>query len=241
MTTNESTLTSWQYQHKPRFEAIQTHVDAATKHVDTPRILDVGGDPYHHLRYFDQDMDITTINYGDGEPYTITRYGYDIDVVECNADEDRWPLEDDEFDCVLMGAILEHLFNPLHAVGETRRVGHSLVLSTPNAVRLIQRIRVLLGRNVFDGFGGMVYDRHQHEYTMPELVDLLLHAGWMVDAESTVSLNRPQAGRVVQALTKINPRWRDQLLVRCERTPPTKGNPGIYRQSLTDREGAGGD
>lgn len=69
--------------------------------------------------------------------------------------ETRWadveePLafEDDTFDVVVAGELLEHLREPAHVVDEARRVlrpGGRLVGSVPNAYRLKNRARFLLG------------------------------------------------------------------------------------------------
>jgi SAM-dependent methyltransferase len=58
------------------------------------------------------------------------------------------PLEDESFDVVVMGELLEHLPLPQRMVAETRRVlrpGGRVVGSVPNAYRLKARLRFLAG------------------------------------------------------------------------------------------------
>lgn len=58
------------------------------------------------------------------------------------------PVEDESFDVVVLGELLEHLPMPAHTVAEARRVlrpGGNLVGSVPNAYRLKSRLRFLLG------------------------------------------------------------------------------------------------
>jgi len=74
--------------------------------------------------------------------------------------ETRWadldeplPFEDASFDVAVAGELLEHLRDPQRVVGEVRRVlrpGGTFVASVPNAYRLKNRIRFLLGRKPED-------------------------------------------------------------------------------------------
>ena len=74
--------------------------------------------------------------------------------------ETRWadldePLAFDEatFDVVVAGELLEHLRDPARLVGDVRRVlrpGGTFVASVPNAFRLKNRLRFLLGRDPED-------------------------------------------------------------------------------------------
>jgi len=57
---------------------------------------------------------------------------------------------DASFDVVVAGELLEHLRDPFRVVGDVRRVlrpGGTFVASVPNAYRLKNRLRFLLGRN----------------------------------------------------------------------------------------------
>jgi SAM-dependent methyltransferase len=74
--------------------------------------------------------------------------------------ETRWadldaplPFEDASFDVVVAGELLEHLRDPRRLVAEARRVlrpGGVFVASVPNAYRLKNRLRFLLGRKPED-------------------------------------------------------------------------------------------
>ena len=71
-----------------------------------------------------------------------------IDTRWADLDE-RFPFENDVFDVVVAGELLEHVRDPQHIVTEARRVlrpGGRLVGSVPNAFRLKNRIRFALGR-----------------------------------------------------------------------------------------------
>ena len=74
--------------------------------------------------------------------------------------ETRWadldeplPFDESSFDVVVAGELLEHLRDPRLLVSEARRVlrpGGTLVASVPNAYRLKNRLRFLLGRKPED-------------------------------------------------------------------------------------------
>jgi len=99
------------------------------------------------------------------------------------------PLADGEAAAVLLADVIEHLpGSPLPLLGEIRRVlrPHGvLVLTTPNAVRLHARIKLLLGRSVWPPLA-VVYDHDgvhpsdHREYTAADLRDALARAGFEV-------------------------------------------------------------
>jgi SAM-dependent methyltransferase len=71
-----------------------------------------------------------------------------IETVWADADEPL-PFDDERFDAVVLGELLEHLRFPGEVVTETRRVlrpGGLLVGSVPNTYRLKSRLRFLAGR-----------------------------------------------------------------------------------------------
>ena len=100
-----------------------------------------------------------------------------------NVESDPFPYPDASFDCVIFCEILEHLLlDPSRALAEMARVvrpGGYLVISTPNATRLPQLYLMALGRNVYDGYSPHgPYGRHNREYTLPEVVDLMGRHGF---------------------------------------------------------------
>jgi SAM-dependent methyltransferase len=63
------------------------------------------------------------------------------------------PFPDESFDVVVAGELLEHLRDPARLVGEAKRVlrpGGTFVASVPNAYRVKNRLRFLLGRKPED-------------------------------------------------------------------------------------------
>jgi SAM-dependent methyltransferase len=116
-------------------------------------------------------------------------YAGDNDVVGVDADrealseaaklgiETRWadldealPFEDENFDVVVAGELLEHLRDPARLAAEARRVlrpGGTFVASVPNAFRLKNRLRFLLGRKPEDD------PTHLHMFSPDEVRALL--------------------------------------------------------------------
>jgi 2-polyprenyl-3-methyl-5-hydroxy-6-metoxy-1,4-benzoquinol methylase len=63
--------------------------------------------------------------------------------------DDSLPFGDESFDVVVAGELLEHLRDPQRVVADVRRVlrpGGTFVASVPNAYRLKNRVRFVLGR-----------------------------------------------------------------------------------------------
>jgi len=108
-----------------------------------------------------------------------------------NVERDRFPYSDGTFDLVLCCEILEHLpSDPVHLLAEIHRVAlpleGALLLTTPNATRTSSLIRILQGDNPYEDLSGYgTYGRHNREYTVRELRDLLNELGFVdIDAFS---------------------------------------------------------
>jgi glycosyltransferase involved in cell wall biosynthesis/SAM-dependent methyltransferase len=120
----------------------------------------------------------------------VIRYHYK----QFNIEEDIFPYPDDFFDVVLFCEIIEHLLSdPVHALNEIRRVlkpGGSLVLTTPNVVRLDNVRKIIAGENVYDPYSGYgPYGRHNREYTPQDLFGLLSANGFLVNTLFTADVN----------------------------------------------------
>jgi SAM-dependent methyltransferase len=92
-----------------------------------------------------------------------------IETVLANVEE-RLPFEDDTFDAVVAGELLEHVRFPDALVTEARRVlrtGGAFVGSVPNAFRVQSRLRFLLGRAPEDD------PTHLHMYSPSDIRSLL--------------------------------------------------------------------
>ena len=131
-------------------------------------------------------------------------------VKVCNIETDTFPFKDNFFDFVVFTEVLEHLPQaPLHALGEIYRVlkpGGRVIITTPNITRSINRAKMLLGKSVTyplsqllenDGKGSNIYHRHNREYTLTEVVDLLVHEHFSVETAETFVSYTPNRRRVI--------------------------------------------
>ena len=126
----------------------------------------------------------------------------------CDLARHALPYGDRTFDTVNFSEALEHLyFNPLPVIKEFWRVlrpGGIAIVTTPNAVRLGQRVGFLVGRNVFadlhDLCWGQPFGLHYREYTLDEVAQLLEWGSFDVVVRLTAYLY-PETG--LRHLAKI--------------------------------------
>lgn len=124
----------------------------------------------------------------------IRRDSYGIpDVRVCNLATGTLPFDDERFDVLNCSETLEHLnFNPLPVIKEFHRVlkpGGIALITTPNALRLGSRVRLLIGRNTFANLHDMCfgdpYSAHYREYSLEEVKQLLKWGGFTIETGRT--------------------------------------------------------
>ena len=161
------------------------------------RLLEIGGHPYYTtllLHRFRGYQIYTTNFFGQDYPHIgqqrLSSEKYDetyiCNFVNVNLEQDSLPYPDDTFDAVLFAEVIEHLTqDPTFALVELHRVlkpGGQLLITTPNIFRLQNVMDMLRGRrNIFHPYSGHgVYGRHQREYGLGELLDLVRGCGYAV-------------------------------------------------------------
>jgi ubiquinone/menaquinone biosynthesis C-methylase UbiE len=95
------------------------------------------------------------------------------------------PFEDQSFEAVFAGEIIEHLVDTSGFLDELRRVlspGGVLVLTTPNLGSLENRLRLLLGRYPIWVEVALSDQGHVRAYTLPTLRGHLTSRGFAVEA-----------------------------------------------------------
>ena len=153
------------------------------------RVLDVGAFPGHMAMVL-RRLGCEVHGITNHDPSGRGRYGQDnlsarwseerITLHHAVIDKESLPLPSDTFDGVLFTEVLEHLvYDPRAVVQEIHRVlkpSGELVVSTPNVARIENRIKSLIGKNVYpreDAFYfSNLYMRHNREYTLQEAIDL---------------------------------------------------------------------
>ncbi len=167
-------------------------------------VLELGANPYFTttLLYKFREADLHLANFfsqseREGKQrVTIRQTGEVIEYAykQFNIEDEAFPYADDSFDVVLFCEIIEHLLSdPVHALLEIRRVlkpGGTLVLTTPNVVRLDNVRKIIGGENVYDPYSGYgPYGRHNREYTQEDLFSLLSVNGFAVGTMFTADVN----------------------------------------------------
>lgn len=126
-----------------------------------------------------------------------------IETVWADAEEGL-PFEDASFDAVVAGELLEHVRDPAGLVGDARRVlrpGGTLVGSVPNAFRLKNRLRVLVGRHPEDD------PTHLHLFSPNDVLALLC------------GLEEPRLHFVSSRFIRVRPRLTANVIVFAARKP----------------------
>lgn len=114
--------------------------------IDKKRILDIGCGDGSFIKKFKEECEVFGIDISLKALKKAEKAG--IETFKLDVSSEKLPIEDQYFDIVYMGDIIEHLINPDFAIKEARRVLKSsgfLVLSTPNLACWSNRILLLFG------------------------------------------------------------------------------------------------
>lgn len=209
---------------------------AAARH-SGGKTLDVGASPGHVSSLCKlMGMDITAVDLYPNEQFPA-RTGrkplnlyeeFSIPVAATDISREKLPYADGEFSLIMFNETLEHLIgSPLAPMNEMARVlapGGRLILTTPNAVSLRNRLSFLFGRNVFTPLEVAInvspYKCHNREYTLAETADLVRRAGLKIESAGRRNMGEPVSGAggkiaraVYYAVTWLWPPGRSLLCV----------------------------
>lgn len=192
--------------HARRYEALLAKVRELAP--ERPRILDVG-QAYEAVRLRElPGALVDTLGFGDERfpPRDGERHvPFDLKVA---SQRETWP-ELREYDVVVCAEVIEHLpvspSAPMQLMASALKPRGWLVLQTPNAARIGNRVRLLAGRNPFEELrDDLVSPGHIREYTVDEVLDFgraagLEPGGWLT-ANYFETGSRPNA-----ALRRLEP------------------------------------
>jgi SAM-dependent methyltransferase len=173
------------------------------------KCLELGANPYFTtmLLHTFKKFELTLANYFGHEnkriekqrvfytdPQNKGKTSIEFEYHHFNIESDEFPFQDHQFDVVIFGEILEHLLtDPCRVLREIKRVlkpNGILILTTPNVSRLENVAKMIKGENIYDPYSGYgPYGRHNREYTLVELKNLLIHEGFETEKAFTADVH----------------------------------------------------
>lgn len=169
--------------HRPRFAFL---IDILRPLATRPgvRILDVGPSPLTPLiaRKLGAPVETLGLEPEDARP-NHRHHSFDLNDLQF---PERWRTDLGPYDIIVFAEVVEHLYTApdlvLPYLRQLLDEGGILLLQTPNATALRKRVKLALGLNPFERIR---VDRsnpgHFREYTLAELRELLLGAGFAIE------------------------------------------------------------
>jgi SAM-dependent methyltransferase len=164
---------------------------------DKKQILDIGASPYFATMLLREPgleyCGITGAYSLDGRGQDLNRYDVCTEyrrqrftlpmIGGCNIERTPLPVEDASVDIVLFLEVIEHFIHSsvhvLHEVARVLKPGGVLILTTDNAIRMVQILKMLIGQNIYWPYCRTAFgDRHNREYLAWEISDLLRGIGY---------------------------------------------------------------
>ena len=182
----------WQFHHK-RFKYITRVTGNLINELDrsgcnVERILDVGNSfQTLMISQLRPDLQIDTVGFlaERYKPDGITKH-YSFDVNDAYY-PDRWIVLDknSRYDIILFLEVIEHLYTApeqvLSFLGSLLKPDGIIVIQTPNAASLINRLRLLFGENPYELIrSDRMNPGHFREYTKLEITKLANQSGFLV-------------------------------------------------------------
>jgi len=167
------------------------------------KLLEIGANPYFLSILIKKykNYDCSLINYF-GETCNISsqkieniKYGENhiFNFQNINVEKEALPYPDNFFDVIIYGELIEHLTeNPVYSLYNIHRVLKDegfLIISTPNVFRYQNLKKFLIYKkfSIYDPYSSYgIYGRHNREYSMYELQDILEKTGFSVINKKTL-------------------------------------------------------
>lgn len=224
--------------HRDRLRILYRRLNLLVK--THPQLLDIGCYPPYLLEKAQKlGFQISGVA-SKHEPITSPLEKY---VTHLNIEKDKLPYPSNSFDIILLTELLEHLpHSPLFPLQQIRRVlkpDGLLIMTTPNAGRLANRLLPLVGKTTYPPLEQLIntpyasdniYHRHHKEYTLDELKRLIQLAGFKIVKLTTIIAYTPFRPRLIPdsppaklakllnfAITILIPPFRDTLYLEATR------------------------
>jgi len=145
-----------------------------------------------------------------------------------NTNDNSIPFPENSFDVVVILDVIEHLHESprsiLNIAGKALKVGGICVITMPNSVNFLKRIKVLLGKSNYPDIRGFYYSDgqwrgHVREYTLSEAMDIIRWNGYDIIKAQTYhgmlhkKVHSDVSRHLFRCLTTLVPTLRDSLLV----------------------------
>lgn len=119
-----------------------------------------------------------------------------VEIIDCDAELSKYPVEDNKIACVVSFELLEHLAgDPMNLFSESNRILQNngyLCLTTPNVISNRNLAKIALGMHPYSWskFTDSYADRHNREYTPFEVRELFHLSGFEIQELLTFDLRK---------------------------------------------------
>lgn len=133
---------------------------------------------------------------------------YNINFEMCNLSIQKFPYFDNFFDVIIFSEVLEHLnFHPKNIFKQIHyvlKVGGIILITTPNLLRLNNRIKLLIGKSInFDIKVDWNEGAHYREYTKKEINYLLGSSGFERIKVKYKNFDYPNINKLIKVINKV--------------------------------------
>ncbi len=182
-------------------------------------VLDIGRSPFTEL-LLSHYTNVSTLGFdpklddgGHREENTLNTQLHIIFNLDNSKDFEKWPKYNEQFDLITFCETIEHLHSaPEYTVAflsTLLKPNGKLLITTPNAATLKNRITLLFGKNPFEKI--RLYDKnpgHFREYTVSEMTAMGRDLGLRVERCTTINFYKSR----FLAVFKFVPSFKDSIV-----------------------------
>lgn len=201
--------------HSVRYRVLVETVAGLVQDHDNVHVLDVGPSFQTPLLRRHAGIAVSTLGFADDRfPLVAPETHIPIDLNDAQF-PDRWP-DPKQFDGVVLAEVIEHLPTAptlvLRMLRSLVRPGGWLLVQTPNAAALNNRLTMFAGKNPFEAIReDATNPGHFREYTLNELLALGPQSGMQVERWSAAEyFTVPGRGKLLYSglVSRLPPRFR---------------------------------